>query len=444
MESKKWTDSEIDFLKDNYLNMTDKEISKVLNKKEGSILSKRNILKLLKNKKSTNTSEEELLEIINEYTMGVSIKDIAKKYNKTEQTIREHLKKKNVFKHLSSIWTTEEIQILKEIYSIKEWDEILKLLNNHNKESIITKASDLKIKKENYYWLEEDIQKLIKAKEDNKTIDEIYIILNKKFSITSIYTKISKLKLSNAIWTIEEIEYLKNNYDKVPLDEICQYLKNRKRRNIVMKATNDLSLTGFLTWTDIEDNFIKNNYLNMTDLEMTKYLENRTWRSIKWRREKLDMERPTSNSYGIGCINKEGEVFSSQNEMMVYEFIKSFDKLKYIKNIGTNHNKKGKYVFELDDSYEYNRFYPDFVIEYININNKKIKLLIPVIIEFYGMARFDRKDSVIINNYNKKTLEKERFYKSKNDIYYIGVFPEDIKNNYEGLVKKLNSFIIAI
>jgi hypothetical protein len=139
-------------------------------------------------------------------------------------------------------------------------------------------------------------------------------------------------------------------------------------------------------------------------------------------------------------LSFDNEEFDSYKEKDVYEFIKLNTNLKYIESIGTQHYK-GKYIFELDDDYEYTRFCPDFVINYIDDNNKKVKLSKPIIIEYYGMYEENNPNS-LIKKYIQKTKTKEQFYKSRNDIYYIGLFPEDIEQNFKGLIEKLSSFFM--
>ena len=444
---KEWTNKEIDFLRNNYLSMTDEELGIKLNRTESSINSKRTKLQLLKGKKRDCVDKEELDKIINDYKLGMDIKAISDKYNRYEWTVRSHLKKSNVFIYENKRWSEEEVNILKLIYPEGSWEEILKVIPNHVKAVITSKASELKISKINYKWNKEETNLLIKAYNDGIKRKEISEkIFNNKISVTEISRKVTLLGIANDLSIKEwEVEYLTENYGKITVDEIGKVI-NRKRGSIIAMAyklglSSDLKNCLGEIWTKEEDDFIKENYLELTDLEMVSYLEKRTWRAIKWRRSNLGIERPSNNSYGIGCINEDGEVFNSQAEMKTYEFIKSFNVLKYIKNIGTNHKKKGKYVFKLDETFKYGTFYPDFVVECVYVNEKKMSLLKPIIIEFYGMANFQRKDNnPIILNYNKKVLEKERFYKSKEDINYIGIFPEDIKNNFEGLRKKLSSF----
>lgn len=119
-------------------------------------------------------------------------------------------------------------------------------------------------------------------------------------------------------------------------------------------------------------------------------------------------------------------LLNSKEELVVYEFIKR--NLKFsIKAIGLKKNRK--YYNE-----EYNEYYcPDFIID---INNKKI------IIEYFGLFRKTEINHSMGKGYYDKTLRKNKFFKLLgNDVYFISLFPEDLKNKCEGIKNKLHNMI---
>jgi len=437
----KWLEKEDDFIKDNYSDMTDEEMSKNLDRTKISVSCERVKLKLLRNKANTRITDDEMKLIIQDYKDNMQMKQITEKYNRNWDSIVSKLKKCNIYEHKYNQWTDDEIKILKEIYSNESWEYILEKIPRHIKPLIITKASELNITKDNYYWLEEEINILKNSYKDGLKPQEIKILLKNKFTEASISTKASKLNLINNHWWEDwEINYLKENYNKQNLDEINKVLVNRKRYNIIAIAQK-LNLVSAVFWKTTEDDFIKNNYLIMSDTKIGKIL-NRAQRSVQWRRIILGLERPARNTYGKGYIDENGIVFGSQDEGRVFDYIKSHEIFKYIECLSTNHKKHGKYVFELDDVSDYNKFYPDFVIEYIDINNKKEKLLKPIVIEFYGMYN-EKKTSDIITKYVEKTRAKEIYYKNNTDIYYIGIFNKDLTYKFKGLREKLSSFFMS-
>jgi hypothetical protein len=163
---------------------------------------------------------------------------------------------------------------------------------------------------------------------------------------------------------------------------------------------------------------------------------------------KVDFIKKCFNEYDIIendlkiIVDNEGNIFDSYDEKRIYEYIKNNNIFNYIKHVGNK--RSGKYVFKTNNVL-YKKVIPDFAIEFITIKEEKIKLNKPIILEYYGFWSNKREERCvtdrIINNYVDKTEFKEQFYKLNNDIYYIGIFPNDIKNNYEGLNQKIKSFV---
>lgn len=85
-------------------------------------------------------------------------------------------------------------------------------------------------------WTEEEIKILkreYKKRTDAKTISEI---LGK--SIKAVRNKAYKLKITDTSdnWTKDQIDFLKDNFEKYSLDELSQRLCNRNKSNICRKA----------------------------------------------------------------------------------------------------------------------------------------------------------------------------------------------------------------
>lgn len=222
-----------------------------------------------------------------------------------------------------------------------------------------------------------------------------------------------------------------NKYDKELLIKMLRDLVFYRMNEIILNPIEDIP-----------------KYLNMSCIDnfypkFNKQIDKKIYKSYyEWAIEAFPeyADKWTKKDFGK-IVAFDNEEFDSYQEKDVYEFIKKQDIFKYIKNIGKQHFK-GKYNFKLDETYEYQRFCPDFVIEHIYLNNKKILLNKPVVLEFYGMYEENNKNH-IFQNYVKKTKVKEQFYKSREDIYYISIFPSDIRNNYEELTKKLTLFFIS-
>lgn len=120
----------------------------------------------------------------------------------------------------------------------------------------------------------------------------------------------------------------------------------------------------------------------------------------------------------------------SRGEVEVYNCIK--------KDLGINikiFGRKKKYLLLNKKTDE--KYIPDFYITKI-FNYILDK---PLYIEFYGMYKV-KYINPIFEKYFHKTHRKNEFYENNKDIYFIDLYPEDIKNNCEGVKNKLTSFFM--
>lgn len=118
--------------------------------------------------------------------------------------------------------------------------------------------------------------------------------------------------------------------------------------------------------------------------------------------------------------SSDGTIFSSHEELRVYEHIKNnlCNKIKYI---GKSRHKK--YNYDIGES----RCFPDFVIEKF--------LDKPIIIEYFG---FYQKKSQMkrFKKYAEKTHVKIDFFNNNKDVYFIPLFKEDLYCEYKGINDK--------
>lgn len=116
--------------------------------------------------KTNYFTTEEINGIKSDYKLGLSLKQLSKKYNRPEETIRKKLQSFGLYNTQEYIlYSEEEISILKQFYPIGDWDNLLKLLPDRDKSSIITKASKLGIVQENWNWTKEKITEIMLEKE---------------------------------------------------------------------------------------------------------------------------------------------------------------------------------------------------------------------------------------------------------------------------------------
>lgn len=175
-------------------------------------------------------SQEELENIISDYKNGLKLYKLSEKYNRKPEVILAKLRTLGIYKNLNHRWNQSEIILLKEKYPNSSWEELLQLLSRHDKESIIKKASDLKIARDIAFWSDSDIAILKKSYENKLNSNEIVKLLNNKFTISSILTKANNLGfIKSKKWTQDELNIMKKYYSTIPLDDLCNLLPNRKK-----------------------------------------------------------------------------------------------------------------------------------------------------------------------------------------------------------------------
>ena len=142
----------------------------------------------------------------------------------------------------------------------------------------LSKLNILEIKQQikkdsSYYWSADEDSQLAELYANNVTADVIAEKLNKTVSATK--TRISRLCLSNRIWTNQEIEWLKQNYKRGK--SFCAKYLNRSELSIEHKITR-LRVSS-RQWTAQDVGWLKANYKKYTKEELAAYL-NRSVSSI--------------------------------------------------------------------------------------------------------------------------------------------------------------------
>lgn len=115
--------------------------------------------------KSPYFTNQEIEGIKSDYKLGFSLKQLVNKYDRPEETIRKKLQEFGLYNTREQIpYSEEEISVLKQFYTIGDWDSLFKYLPNRDKLSIVTKASKLNITQENWNWTREKITKIMSNK----------------------------------------------------------------------------------------------------------------------------------------------------------------------------------------------------------------------------------------------------------------------------------------
>lgn len=267
---KQWTKIEDDFIKTNYDKMSTEEIARRLGRTESSIGNRIHRLKLSGRRhygrktwtkedmeKPTSNKKEKPIHSNKQWTKAeddflktnydkIPNKEIAQRLGRTEASIKQ---RSAIFKLSGKIydkrkpWTKEDINYLKENYDKMTNKEIAKVLKR-SENSVSSKAFTLRIEndpsKSGLTWEEEDINYL-KNHYDKLSTKEMAENLQR--SIRAIDNKARILGLSRNMketkWTDEEIEFLKENHGEMSNGDLAELLDRT-----VVAVNNRVSMLG--------------------------------------------------------------------------------------------------------------------------------------------------------------------------------------------------------
>lgn len=188
--------------------------------------------------KAKNYTEEDLDFIKNNYET-LTIKQLCKKFNKSENSIYNVVRRMGLIKQKHNKWTDDEIAFLKNNY-IEMTSEEMSYRINHTIDAI------------------------------NAMRDRLGLIRSEK-------------------WSAEEVEYITNNFVTMTHAEMGKKL-NRTEQAIRAKCF-DLDLyKKELPWTEEELEFVKNNYMEMKTKDIAKIL-NRTPNSIQVKALRMGLKK---------------------------------------------------------------------------------------------------------------------------------------------------------
>ncbi|MBQ8993958.1 MAG: hypothetical protein IJ085_07605 [Turicibacter sp.] len=246
-KQRKWTEKEILFLKENFSNMTDKELGEALNRSKGSIERKREQLNLYKSKMNFKVTSEIEEEIINsDLPRADAIKFFSKKYPLSKNQIEYIFKKNGIKSDCNKKWTNEEIEFI---------------IDTHGELSVGEVASILK-----------------------RSPTSVY---KKKFKLGLRTDKNLTFNKAERNWTDEELYFLKNNIDRLSYDEIAKHL-NRTSKAVQVKAIKSKLVRYSSRWTQAQENLlIEYQHLPIYTLS---FLLERTTRSIEHRAKELGLK----------------------------------------------------------------------------------------------------------------------------------------------------------
>lgn len=197
------------------------------------------------------------------------------------------------------MWTKEEINLLQRLFA----KATLETLENKIKKSykaIYRKAKSMGLTRQTRNdWSKLDIKFL---KENYKNFSKEALIEYFHRTYVEIVSKANKLKLTRNRWDKEELLYLTKNFHKKTNKEMCKYLD--KNIDTVLHKARELNLyrtkkKGFREpkWTTEELDYLRSNY-NLLPIKVLKEAIKRTVSSIEHKAQRL----------GLTLGNKETEI----------------------------------------------------------------------------------------------------------------------------------------
>ncbi|PHC05697.1 hypothetical protein COF04_03730 [Bacillus toyonensis] len=427
-----WYKCDENVLKEKYMTCTKEEIINSLMIKRSWNTIRKKAISMGFRKAKKRLTDLELKNFICDYNSGMTIKDIAMKYNYSDNANIYHLVNKYIVNKRNNRWTQEQIKILEEKYPYEDWDVLLKKLSPFGKEDIIVKAYKLGVVRECYGWSVEELN-ILTTQYEVSTFKEIRELLPNK-SETAIWTKASKLGLViREKWGEEEVIKLKETYPYYTNEELLKFFPNRTIKSISSMASKILKLKKSLEY--------KEKYKNQTQKMLIGSLIdfasslNRTPTSIEIQ-ENPNMSGIMSyhryfGSYANAC--KQANLEVNQNIFgRSYHFIsKNGDRCLSSKELEITN------IFIANNLlYEKEVLYRDF-LEDETMNLIRMDWLMDgkIVVEYFGMLDKD---------YYRERMDYKIQLSEVYNFNMISILPNDLKNGYSGMIDKFRKFNIEI
>lgn len=224
--------------------------------------------------------QETIDTIIKMYEDKISITDISKSFNGSPSTgtIKKYLIKNGVFRprKFHGEYSYEDCLHIGELYKADEWDEIYSEFPGITKHTVYTICSKLKIRKDEYFWSEEDTE-LLKTNYNKLNQSELSELMENRHTKGQIRVKALKMGLGDLpnYWTQEEDDIMRAHYSEQTKSEMLELLPNRTWAAIIIRA-GKLNLTNSVIinerYSDEQKQFIADNFGIMTDVEIAEVL----------------------------------------------------------------------------------------------------------------------------------------------------------------------------
>lgn len=445
--AKRWTEEEIQFLKDNCEGRTYIELAELMpNRTRGAIEYRCQDLGLnhaMKDGRRRNIWNKYEIEFLKDNHGIVELKDIGKHLGRDLSEVQYQITKLGI--NCQKIWSEEEIQILTRNVDSSNISGLESLLNFQKTPSQIYKKlsllglSALKTTEHKYSNLAEVFfaykeilcgKQMKFGKSYRKEFDIILfkyylyknnIRLNRDYILNMRFGKVFQdAKLKNMIksnwksyydfisccfpkYKLKEYEFInlqvKDKFwhdDYNCIDNIKNGIKQLKRDNLIQEDAQILELDTNTTYK----------YFGRTMFAI---------RGIGILTHCLDILKIDYNDE----LFFDNTRFDSKEELSVYKFIKN----ELSQNIKKYKRSK---MFNAKHSESY---IPDFIICESDI-----------LIEYFGL--YVDRDYHVIKEYKNRTHRKIEYYATLSNYNFVALYPEDLEDSFKGVREKLTSFLL--
>lgn len=217
-------------------------------------------------------------------------------------------------------------------------------------------------------------------------------------------------KLKQSMWTIDEINYVKENATKLSVEKMANNL-NRSVRAVRAKLNregvmlNEINGNPIIEWTHEEDVFLKENFYLFTVNELAKKM-NRTTYAIRSRKHKLGL----NNKYDKIAKNGGNIYVRNANYIVYYDkrtnTSRSYHRILYEKHYGIKLTKE-QIIHHLDGNKKNNNISNLLLTKNMSEHRKVHAQLEAVAFQLYkeGFIKFDKNENKYVANSNRRLIK---------------------------------------
>lgn len=328
-------------------------------------------------------------------------------------------------------WTNKKDELLVKLYPIEDWDTLLEVFKPLKKDTIVHRAKKLNVTRRKIYT-EEQIE-FLKENYNTMSIKELSEKLGK--TEPSIMTKANKLGLVKMEkWSEEDIQNLIKIYPYYTNEELLKFFPNRSLVGISSMATMKLNLYK-------DEKYLSEKYYKNENERMLKELVDysielgRTPTSDEVQENKrlsgIASYYRNFGSYSNACRDAGLEINVSLFGKSIHHVSKNGDVCLSSKELEITN-----ILIDNNISYKKELLYKDILKdEYLPSIRTDWYINDEIIVEYFGMAE---------KEYYRKRMNEKIDLCKVNELPLIELYPNDIKHNYKGLVNKFSEYGIDL